>query len=127
MRPLAFIAWLALGVGALVLVFIEGCSHKPEVQRDIAAECESIAAAIDQEQGRKAVCEGGVIHAHHLPPSLQTAEMSGTLPRASLEAAVGALEKDLLQDALKLNPKFDVHGAADAQRLLGQQQLAARR
>jgi Nif-specific regulatory protein len=48
------------------------------------------------------VCEGGVIHAHHLPPSLQTAEMSGTLPRASLEAAVGALEKDLLQDALKI-------------------------
>jgi Nif-specific regulatory protein len=48
------------------------------------------------------VCEGGVIHAHHLPPTLQTAEMSGTLPRASLEAAVGALEKDLLQDALKI-------------------------
>ena len=36
------------------------------------------------------VCEGGVIHAHHLPPTLQTAEVSGTLPRASLEAAVGA-------------------------------------
>ena len=28
------------------------------------------------------VCEGGVIHAHHLPPTLQTAEVSGTLPRA---------------------------------------------
>ena len=27
------------------------------------------------------VCEGGVIHAHHLPPSLQTAEASGTLAR----------------------------------------------
>ena len=24
------------------------------------------------------VCEGGVIHAHHLPPTLQTAEASGT-------------------------------------------------
>ncbi len=47
------------------------------------------------------VCEGGVIHAHHLPPTLQTAEVSGTLPRASLEAAVGAYEKDLILDALK--------------------------
>ena len=25
------------------------------------------------------VCDGGVIHAHHLPPTLQTAEVSGTL------------------------------------------------
>jgi Nif-specific regulatory protein len=47
------------------------------------------------------VCEGGVIHAHHLPPTLQTAEASGTVPRLSLEAAVGAYEKDLIQDALK--------------------------
>jgi Nif-specific regulatory protein len=47
------------------------------------------------------VCEGGVIHAHHLPPTLQTAEVSGTLPRKSLDAAVGAYEKDLIQDALK--------------------------
>ena len=30
------------------------------------------------------VCEGGVIHAHDLPPSLQTAEVSGTMPRLSL-------------------------------------------
>jgi Nif-specific regulatory protein len=47
------------------------------------------------------VCEGGVIHAHHLPPTLQTAEASGTVPRLSLEAAVAAYEKDLIQDALK--------------------------
>ena len=47
------------------------------------------------------VCDGGVIHAHHLPPTLQTAEVSGTLPRASLSAAVAAYEKDLLLDALK--------------------------
>jgi Nif-specific regulatory protein len=47
------------------------------------------------------VCEGGVIHSHHLPPSLQTAEVSGTMPRLSLEKAVAAYEKDLLQDALK--------------------------
>ncbi len=47
------------------------------------------------------VCEGGVIHAHHLPPSLQTAEVSGTLPGTGLGEAVAAFEKDLLQDALK--------------------------
>jgi Nif-specific regulatory protein len=47
------------------------------------------------------VCDGGVIHAHHLPPTLQTAEVSGTLPRLSLAKAVGGYEKDLIQDALK--------------------------
>jgi Nif-specific regulatory protein len=47
------------------------------------------------------VCEGGVIHAHHLPPSLQTAEVSGTLPRRSLEEALASYEKDLIVDALK--------------------------
>ncbi len=48
------------------------------------------------------VCDGGVIHGHHLPPTLQTAEVSGTLPRRSLQAAVDAYEKDLLLDALKI-------------------------
>jgi Nif-specific regulatory protein len=47
------------------------------------------------------VCEGEVIHAHHLPPTLQTAEESGTTIRTSLVDAVGAYEKDLIQDALK--------------------------
>ena len=47
------------------------------------------------------VCEGGVLHGHDLPPTLQTAEVSGTLPRTSLAAATAALELDLIQDALK--------------------------
>jgi Nif-specific regulatory protein len=47
------------------------------------------------------VCEGGVIHGHHLPPSLQTAEVSGTLSSQALAEAVSAFERDLLQDALK--------------------------
>jgi len=47
------------------------------------------------------VCDGGVVHAHHLPPTLQTAEVSGTLPRRSLAAAVESYEKDLILDALK--------------------------
>jgi Nif-specific regulatory protein len=47
------------------------------------------------------VCDGGVIHAHHLPPTLQTGETSDTVPRQSLIESVGAFERDLLQDALK--------------------------
>ena len=47
------------------------------------------------------VCEGGVIHGHHLPPTLQTAEVSGTMPRLSLSSAVAAYEKDMILDALK--------------------------
>ncbi len=47
------------------------------------------------------MCDGQVVHAHHLPPSLQTAEASGTIMRVSLHDAVVAYEKDLLQDALK--------------------------
>jgi Nif-specific regulatory protein len=47
------------------------------------------------------VCEGGVLHAHHLPPTLQTAEVSNTLPRQSLEEALSLYEKDLILDALK--------------------------
>ena len=30
------------------------------------------------------VCDGEVIHGHHLPPTLQTAEASGTVTRVSL-------------------------------------------
>jgi Nif-specific regulatory protein len=41
------------------------------------------------------------MHAHDLPPTLQTAEVSGTLPRVSLEGAVTSLERDLILDALK--------------------------
>ncbi len=47
------------------------------------------------------VCDGQVVHGHHLPPTLQTASESGTVTRLSLDAAVGAYEKDLIQDALK--------------------------
>ena len=47
------------------------------------------------------VCDGNVIHAHHLPPTLQTAEASGTVVRMSLAEAIASYEKDLIQDALK--------------------------
>ena len=47
------------------------------------------------------ICDGGVIHAHHLPPTLQTAESSETVAHLSLEDMVAAVEKDALMDALK--------------------------
>jgi Nif-specific regulatory protein len=47
------------------------------------------------------MCDGQVVHGHHLPPSLQTAEASGTVTRVSLGDAVAGFEKDLIQDALK--------------------------
>jgi len=47
------------------------------------------------------VCDGQVVHAHHLPPTLQTAETSGTVTRVSLGDAVNAFERDLIEDALK--------------------------
>src|SRR6187401_420313 len=47
------------------------------------------------------VCDGQVVHAHHLPPTLQTAEASGTAVNVSLSEAMAAYERDLIQDALK--------------------------
>jgi Nif-specific regulatory protein len=47
------------------------------------------------------VCDGQVIHGHHLPPSLQTADSSGTVTRVSLKDAVEGFERDLIQDAHK--------------------------
>ena len=47
------------------------------------------------------VCDGHVVQGHHLPPTLQTAKASGTVPTVSLDEAVASYEKDLIQDALK--------------------------
>ena len=47
------------------------------------------------------VCDSNVIHGHHLPPTLQTAEISGTETRMTLASAVEAFESDLIQDTLK--------------------------
>ena len=61
------------------------------------------------------VCDSNVIHGHHLPPTLQTAEVSDTVTDLSLDAAVAAFEKDMIQDALKSNRG----NIAKAARLLG--------
>ncbi len=47
------------------------------------------------------VCDTNVIHGHHLPPTLQTAENTNTAVDLSLESAVAAFERDMIQDALK--------------------------
>jgi Nif-specific regulatory protein len=47
------------------------------------------------------VAEGEVVHPHHLPPTLQTAEASGTAVHGNLKSLVSAYESDLIRDALK--------------------------
>jgi Nif-specific regulatory protein len=46
-------------------------------------------------------CTDQVIHSHHLPPTLQTGEQSGTIPSLSFEGAIQNYEKELIIDALK--------------------------
>jgi Nif-specific regulatory protein len=46
------------------------------------------------------MADGEVIHGHHLPPTLQTAQASGTVVSASLATAVEAFERSLIEDAL---------------------------
>jgi len=43
----------------------------------------------------------GVIHGHHLPPSLQTSDASDTIGTGSLEQRLNLFERDILVDALK--------------------------
>ena len=47
------------------------------------------------------VCDAQVVHAHHLPPTLQTAEASGTAQTTTLRDSMEAFEKDALLDSLK--------------------------
>ena len=47
------------------------------------------------------VCDAAVVHGHHLPPTLQTAQASHTITRLSLAEAIEAYEKDIVLDALK--------------------------
>ncbi|MCD6115857.1 sigma 54-interacting transcriptional regulator [bacterium] len=61
------------------------------------------------------LCEDRVIHSYHLPPSLQTAESSNTVPKLSLADSVASYEKELIQDALKTTKG----NRAKAARLLG--------
>ena len=57
------------------------------------------------------LCEEGVIHSYHLPPTLQTGKESGTLPDLSLDQAVENLEKEMIIDAMK-NTRGNISQAA---------------
>jgi Nif-specific regulatory protein len=57
------------------------------------------------------LCDDHVIHAYHLPPTLQTAQDTGTQEARSLEEAVGRFERELLIEALK-NTRGKVRQAA---------------
>ncbi len=59
--------------------------------------------------------DDGVIRAHHLPPSLQSASSTGTELRGSFDALVAAYERELIVEALKTTRG----NKARAARLLG--------
>ena len=61
------------------------------------------------------MADGEVIHGHHLPPTLQTAEATGTTVSTSLSGAVATFERSIIEDALK-NTRGN---RAKASRLLG--------
>ncbi len=56
-----------------------------------------------------------VIHAYHLPPSLQSADSTGTGPASTLDASLARLERELLVEALKQSRG----NSAEAARQLG--------
>jgi Nif-specific regulatory protein len=59
--------------------------------------------------------QDGVIHAYHLPPTLQTAETSNTIPKGTLQESLDAVEREMIIEALKVNRGF----IAKAARQLG--------
>lgn len=68
------------------------------------------------------VCDQGVIHARHLPATLQTAEETATRPASTLEATVAAFERDIIDDALKSSRGNIAKAARDlgtTERILG--------
>jgi Nif-specific regulatory protein len=63
-----------------------------------------------------------VIHGHHLPPTLQTAEASGTAISESLQAALDRLEREMLIEAIKSargNMAKAARGLGISERLIG--------
>ncbi len=58
------------------------------------------------------LCESGVVHSYHLPPTIQTGVESDTLPSLSLDQAVMNLEKEMIIDALK-NTRGNITQAAE--------------
>ena len=57
----------------------------------------------------------GVVHGHHMPPSLQTADATNTPVSGSFEALINSYEREIIVEALK-NTKGNI---AKAARILG--------
>jgi len=55
----------------------------------------------------------GVIHGHHLPPSIQTSESTSTRRHVNLQVSLAALESELIVDALR-STGGNIADAADA-------------
>ena len=45
--------------------------------------------------------DNAVIHGHHLPPTLQTAEATGTNLKGTLEEVLGKIEREMILESLK--------------------------
>jgi Nif-specific regulatory protein len=68
------------------------------------------------------LCDDQVIHSYHLPPTLQTAEDTGTQQSQSFDEAVERFERELLIDALKTsrgNVRRAALGMKSTERILG--------
>ena len=96
----------------LVDHFLEKCSHSHEraIRRVSTQALEALTSYHWPGNVRELenvierallVCDGEVLHAYHLPPTLQTAETSGETTRVSLADAVTRYERDLIEDAVK--------------------------
>ncbi|HUX38738.1 MAG TPA: sigma-54 dependent transcriptional regulator, partial [Rectinemataceae bacterium] len=53
----------------------------------------------------------GVIHAWHLPPSLQSAASTGTAPTSTLDSTLARIERELIVEALKIADGVAVQAA----------------
>ncbi|MGD8564128.1 MAG: sigma 54-interacting transcriptional regulator [Desulfarculaceae bacterium] len=63
-----------------------------------------------------------VIHGHYLPPTLQTAEASGTIHKGTLTESLDSLERELIVEALKNSRGNKARAARDlgvSERLMG--------
>ena len=68
------------------------------------------------------VSSDDVIHGHHLPPTLQTAEATGTGHRGTLQDELDRIERELILDALKSSRGNMAKAAADlglTERIMG--------
>jgi Nif-specific regulatory protein len=59
------------------------------------------------------VSQGGVIHGHHLPPTLQNSRVTNTTGSGTFEERIAVFERDIIMDALKRSRGNMVAAAVD--------------